>query len=93
MNKAQYGPQALFAPIFSVMALAAALLVTKNRLHEGMSRSRYISNILREKMLDEKEKQIKASYNRVFSDELILREQIETASWLEGTGSKEGQEW
>lgn len=60
---------------------------------KGMSRSRYISNILREKVLDEKEKQIKASYNRVFSDESILKEQLETASWLEGAGSKEGQEW
>jgi hypothetical protein len=60
---------------------------------KGMSRSRYISNILREKVLDEKEKQIKASYDRVFSDELILKEQLETASWLEGTGNKEGQEW
>jgi len=60
---------------------------------KGISRSRYISIILREKMLDEKRRQIKASYNRVFSDELILREQLETASWLEGAGSKEGQEW
>ena len=59
----------------------------------GISRSKYISIILREKILDEKERQIKASYNRVFSDELILREQVETASWLEGAGSKEGQEW
>ena len=60
---------------------------------KGMSRSRYISNILREKVRYEKVKQIKASYNRVFSDELILREQIETATWLEGSGNKEGQEW
>jgi metal-responsive CopG/Arc/MetJ family transcriptional regulator len=60
---------------------------------KGMSRSRFISTILREKVVQEKEKQIKAAYNRVFSDELILNEQIETASWLEGTGSKEGQEW
>lgn len=60
---------------------------------KGMSRSRYISTILREKVLKEKEKRIKNTYNRVFSDELILKEQIETVSWLEGTGSKEGQEW
>ena len=60
---------------------------------KGISRSRYISNILREKVLDEKEKQIRASYDRIFSAELVLREQLETASWLEGTGSKEGQEW
>jgi hypothetical protein len=58
-----------------------------------MSRSRYISTLLREKVLDEKEKQIKASYDRVFSDTLILREQIETATWLDGSGNKEGQEW
>ena len=60
---------------------------------KGMSRSRFISTILREKVVQEKEKRIKATYNRVFSDELILKEQIETASWLEGTGSKKGQEW
>jgi hypothetical protein len=60
---------------------------------KGISRSRYISNILRKTVLAEKERQVKASYNRVFSDELILREQLETASWLEGAGSKEGQEW
>ena len=60
---------------------------------KGMSRSRFISTILRERIVQEKEKRIKTEYNRVFSDELILKEQIETASWLEGTGSKEGQEW
>ena len=60
---------------------------------KGLSRSRYISTILREKVFQEKEKRIKAAYNLVFSDELILKEQIETASWLDGTGSKEGQEW
>ena len=60
---------------------------------EGISRSKLISNILMEKILNEKEKQIKAAYDRVFSDALILKEQIDTASWFEGTGSKKGQEW
>ena len=60
---------------------------------KGMSRSRYISKILEEKILKEKEMQIKAAYNRVFSDALILKEQLDTAAWFEGTGSKEGQEW
>ena len=60
---------------------------------KGISRSRLISEILEEKILSEKEKQIKALYNRVFSDALILKEQIETASWFEGAGSKKGQEW
>jgi metal-responsive CopG/Arc/MetJ family transcriptional regulator len=60
---------------------------------KGMSRSRFISNILKDTILNEQEKQMKAAYNRVFSDALILKEQLETASWFEGTGSKEGQEW
>jgi len=60
---------------------------------KGMSRSKYISTVLREKVLNEKERQIKDAYNRVFSDELIRKEQLETAMWFEGSGSKEGQEW
>ena len=60
---------------------------------KGMSRSKFISNILEEKILKEKEMQIRAVYNHVFSDALILKEQLDTAAWLEGTGSKEGQEW
>lgn len=64
--------------------------ITKQR---GISRSKFISNMLREKILDEKNKQIKDAYNLIFSDEKIRKEQVETASWFEGTGSKEGQEW
>ena len=60
---------------------------------KGISRSKFISNMLREKILDEKNKQIKQAYNRIFSDEKIRKEQLETASWFEGTGNKEGQEW
>ncbi len=60
---------------------------------KGMSRSRFISNILKDTILNEQEKQMKAAYNRVFSDALILKEQLETASWFEGTGNKKGQEW
>ena len=59
----------------------------------GLSRSKYISTVLREKVLSEKERQIKDSYNRVFSDDSIRKEQRKTASWFEGTGSKAGQEW
>ena len=60
---------------------------------KGMSRSKYISTVLREKAITEKEKRIKDTYNRVFSDESIQKEQLETASWFEGAGSKKGQEW
>jgi metal-responsive CopG/Arc/MetJ family transcriptional regulator len=60
---------------------------------KGMSRSRYISTVLHEKVLSERERQIKEAYNRVFSDDSIKREQLETSLWFEGAGSKEGQEW
>ena len=60
---------------------------------EGISRSRYISSVLHEKIVDEKAKYIRQSYDRIYSDELIKKEQIETASRFEGAGNKVGQEW
>jgi metal-responsive CopG/Arc/MetJ family transcriptional regulator len=60
---------------------------------KGLSRSKYISTVLHEKVLSEKERQIKDSYNRVFSDESIKKEQLQTAIWFDGTGNQGGQEW
>ena len=59
----------------------------------GLSRSKYISTVLREKVLSEKERQIKDSYNRIFSDDSIKKEQLQTAIWFDGTGNQGGQEW
>jgi len=59
----------------------------------GLSRSKYISTVLREKVLSEKERQIKDSYNRVFSDDSIKKEQLQTVIWFDGTGNPGGQEW
>ena len=59
----------------------------------GISRSKYISTVLREKMTNEKERQLKEAFNSIFSDETIRKEQLETSLWFDGTGSKEGQEW
>ncbi len=59
----------------------------------GLSRSKYISTVLREKVLSEKERQIKDSYNRVFSDDSIKKEQLQTAKWFDRTGNLGGQEW
>ena len=59
----------------------------------GLSRSKYISTVLREKVIIEKERQIKDSYNRVFSDDSIKKEQLQTAIWFDGTGNQGGQEW
>ncbi len=60
---------------------------------KGMSRSRFISTVLHEKVLNEKERRIKEVYNRVFSDDSIKKEQFETSLWFDGAGNKEGLEW
>lgn len=58
-----------------------------------LSRSKYITNVLREKILEENEMMIKAKYDRVFSDAEIQKEQLDTSKWFEGTDVPEGQEW
>jgi metal-responsive CopG/Arc/MetJ family transcriptional regulator len=59
----------------------------------GLSRSRYISNVLREKLATERDRSVKEAFDRVFSDVEIRDEQLETANWFEGSGNIEGQEW
>lgn len=60
---------------------------------EGISRSKFISKTLHEKVLSEKERRLKKAYDEVFSDDSVRKEQIETSVWFEGTGSDEGQGW
>ena len=58
-----------------------------------MSRSKLISMILRERLMNERDRHLKDTYDRVFSDKAIIKEQLETARWLERSGNKLGQEW
>lgn len=58
-----------------------------------MSRSKFISNVLKEKINQNKEMMIKEAYDRVFSDHDIQKEQRETLQWMEGLDDEEGQEW
>ena len=58
-----------------------------------VSRSRFISTVLREKLIEERNRHLKDTYDSVFSDKAIIKEQLETAKWLEGSGNKVGQEW
>ena len=58
-----------------------------------VSRSRFISSVLREKLIEERNRHLKDTYDRVFSDKAINKEQLETARWFEGSGNKVGQEW
>ncbi|MBU0462774.1 MAG: ribbon-helix-helix domain-containing protein [Proteobacteria bacterium] len=59
----------------------------------GLSRSKFISIILREKLMAERNRLIKDAYDNTFSDESIRREQHSCARWFEGSGSDKGQEW
>lgn len=59
----------------------------------GISRSKFISAIIKEKILSERNSRIKAAYDTVFSDESIRQEQQETAKWFDVAGAEKGQEW
>ena len=69
------------------------IMIDDIRKQLGLSRSKYISTVLLEKVLRDKEQQIKDSYNRVFSDDKIKKEQLQTAIWFDGAGYQGGQEW
>ena len=58
-----------------------------------ISRSKYISSLLEEKVREEKDLELKEAYDRVFSDESIRKEQLEALCFLQGADSGEGQEW
>ena len=63
------------------------------RIRRGVSRSKFITLLLRQKISDEQDREVRETYDRVFSDESVAKEQLETAAWLEGSGREEGQEW
>ncbi len=60
---------------------------------KGLSRSKYISTLLKKNILDEKAQNLKDTYDKVFSDESIQAEQLSTAKGFEEAGKKGGQEW
>ena len=60
---------------------------------QGLSRSKFISMVLREKIEAERNRHIKDAYDRTFSDESIRKEQLDGAGWFEGLGTEAGQEW
>ena len=68
-------------------------LIDEISKNEGLSRSKYISSVLREKLESEKNRYIKEKYNQVFSNQSIREEQLAYTHWLEGLGIDEGQEW
>jgi metal-responsive CopG/Arc/MetJ family transcriptional regulator len=63
------------------------------RSRRGVSRSKFITLLLRQKVQDEQERDIRETYDRIFSDEAVVKEQLDTAAFLDGSGKEEGQEW
>jgi len=59
----------------------------------GLSRSKFISIILEERVSEERNRSIKEAFDRIFSDESVCNEQLQTAGWFKGSGNIEGQEW
>lgn len=60
---------------------------------KGLSRSKFISTVLRETLILQRNRHIKDAYDRVFSDELIRKEQLGCTRWFESLETEEGQEW
>jgi metal-responsive CopG/Arc/MetJ family transcriptional regulator len=59
----------------------------------GLSRSRYITQAVSEKIESENKRLITESYDKIFSDEAIQKEQLEMAGSFETAGNESGQEW
>ncbi len=73
--------------------ISLVALIDQTAKLKGMSRSKFISTVLENQLLKERNEKIREAYDHVFSDPAIRREQLETANWFDGAGSLEGQEW
>jgi len=60
---------------------------------KGISRSNFISKAIQDKVKEEKNQGLKDAYDRVFSDDSIRKEQLDSCEWFEASGSHEGQGW
>ncbi len=69
------------------------LMIDDMSKKKGLSRSKFISNVLREKLIWERNRHIKETYDQIFSDESLREEQLSCAKWFEGLEIEEGQEW
>ena len=63
------------------------------RKDRGLSRSRFITLTVSEKIEEGKKRHITEAYDRIFSDEAVQKEQLETAGFFNRLGNEEGQEW
>ncbi len=68
-------------------------IVDEMSKQQGISRSRYISTVLREKIQQERDRNLRETYDLVFSDESVKKEQLDTVKWFEAIECDEGTEW
>jgi len=69
------------------------ILIDNISRSKGMSRSKTITTMLEQKLVDENAAYLKRAYDAVFDDDAIKAEQESTARWFENTGNQGGQEW
>ena len=69
------------------------ILIDNISRSKGMSRSKTITTMLEQKLVDENAAYLKRAYDAVFDDDAIKAEQESTALWFENTGNQGGQEW
>lgn len=69
------------------------VMIDKISQTKGISRSKLISSILEQKIIEEKAAYLRSAYDNVFDDESIKAEQRLTAQWFENAGNEGGQEW
>jgi metal-responsive CopG/Arc/MetJ family transcriptional regulator len=69
------------------------LMIDKMSQAKKMSRSKLISSILEQKIIEEKASYIKLAYDDVYGNQTIRNEQQSTTLWFEGIGNEGGQEW
>ena len=70
------------------------LIMIDNISHaKGISRSKLISAMLEQKLVEEKAAYLKNAYDSVFEDEVIREEQRSMTVWFEKAGNEGGQEW
>ena len=69
------------------------VLIDKISKQQGISRSKYISLVLGEKIKQERLNNLQKAYDLVFSDDSVRKEQLETSNWFDDFENKEGTEW
>jgi hypothetical protein len=67
-------------------------LIDDIRSKRGVVRSKFITLLLRKKIMDEQAREIRKAYDHVFPNEFIVQEHPYTAAF-EGSDKDESQEW